>query len=201
MKTGRYFFGAAVTTRHEERCTFARVLFMYFLVHTYWGGSRCARVTAGLPPFSCSRCVITLFRKQSGCVSRIKNLGGKNRVPTSSEWMIHANTNQHYRLESNNQVIGLRVTLFGRKRLSCPARTANSCVRRYLLRRERDGYFRTEMCQVLRQEKATQVPHSLAHVALAFCGVIQVSGRLTVQFASNLSYRTMVYGPIGIITF
>lgn len=127
--------------------------------------------------------------------------GGKKRVPTSSEWMIHANTNQHYRLESNNQVIGLRVTLFGRKRLSCPARTANSCVRRYLLRRERDGYFRTEMCQVLRQEKATQVPHSLAHVALAFCGVIQVSGRLTVQFASNLSYRTMVYGPIGIITF
>lgn len=55
-------------------------------------------------------------------------------ICTSSEWMIHANTNHHHRLESNNQAIGPRVTLFGRKWLSIPARTANSCVRRYLLR-------------------------------------------------------------------
>lgn len=147
-------------------------------------------------PFSCSRCVITLFRKQPGYVRGIKKSGEKKKISTSSEWMIHASTNQHYVLESNNQAIGLRVTLFGRKWLSIPARTANSCVRRYLLRWEREGSFETEICQVLWQEKATQVPHSLAQTALAFCGVIQVSRRLAVQFAPNWlrHYRTTVYG-------
>lgn len=147
---------------------------MYFLVFSYWTGSRCARVMAGLPSlplFLLQMCNNTFPQTVWMCERNQK--AEKKEISTPSEWMIHANTSQRYRLESNNQAIGL---LFGRKRLSIPARTANSCVRRYLLRRERDGSFRTEMCQVLRQEKATQVPHSLAHVALAFCGVIQVSG-------------------------
>lgn len=122
--------------------------------------------TQACPPLSCSRCARTRFRKQPGRLRRIK-MRRKGGICAFSGRMIYANTNHPHRLESNNQAIGLRVALFGRKWPSIPARTANSCVRRYLLRWERDGSFRTEMCQVLRQERATQVPHSLARVALA----------------------------------
>lgn len=70
---------------------------------------------------------------QTAWMSEKNQNAEKKGICTSSEGMIHANTNHHHRLESNNQAIGLRVTLFGRKWLSIPARTANSCVRRYLL--------------------------------------------------------------------
>lgn len=154
------------------------------------------------PPSSCSRCVITRFRKQPGCLRRIK-MRRKKGICTSNEWMIHAKTNHHHRLESNNQAIGLRVTLFGRKWLSIPARTANSCVRRYLLRWERDGSFRTEMCQVLRQEKATQVLHSLARAALAlmWChpSVWKIGSAVCLGLTETLWNH--VYGPIRTVIF
>lgn len=155
---------------------------MHLLAYSDCVGSRCAGVTAGLPPSSCSRCVIARFRKQPGCLRRIKMRRKKESVRPANGWF----TRTQITITGWNQII---------KRLVCgsPSLAGSGCpfqpeqltavsVDIFCVENETDLLGRR--CAKFYDRKRPLKSCILWHAPRShFCGVIQVSGRLAVRFA------------------